>query len=373
MAVAAGEAGSPAARGELRAPAPAPICAPGAATSWAVEVDGLSKRFGRRDAVSEASIRVPHGCAFGFLGPNGAGKTTVIRMLLGLTRPTAGRIRILGHDIPAERQVALRRVGAVVEEPRFHPFLTGRENLRIIAAARERESAGRIDASLARVGLAERGDDRVKSYSLGMRQRLGIARCLVADPRLLILDEPMNGLDPAGIAEFRVLVGSLVDEGITVFVSSHLLDEIEKTCQYVAVIDQGHITYHGPLADVGQRSSLAAAIDCDSCERAAAILHGHPAIAGITSDGGTTTMIVTLTARAAAEPEAAYASINRMLVQAGLAVSRIEPLRDSLEQRFLAMTTRLQEPPPLAPPFAPVPALSAVPASASAPSPPVGP
>jgi len=330
--------------------------APGAATSWAVEVDGLSKKFGRRDAVKDASIRVPHGCAFGFLGPNGAGKTTVIRMLLGLTRPTAGRIRILGHDIPAERQVALRRVGAVVEEPRFHPFLTGRENLRIIAAAREREAVGRNDASLARVGLAERGDDRVKSYSLGMRQRLGIARCLVADPLLLILDEPMNGLDPAGIHEFRILVGSLVDEGLTVFVSSHLLDEIEKTCQYVAVIDQGHITYHGPLADVGQRSSLAAAIDCDGSERAGAILQGHPAIASIELAGGST-IIVTLTAPAGADPQGAYASINRMLVQAGLAVSRIEPLRDSLEQRFLAMTSRLQEPllHPLVAPLSPLP------------------
>jgi ABC-2 type transport system ATP-binding protein len=329
----------------------APMLTPGVAGSWAVEVDGLSKRFGRRDAVTDASIRVPHGCAFGFLGPNGAGKTTVIRMLLGMTRPSAGRIRILGHPIPAERQVALRRVGAVVEEPRFHSFLTGRENLRIIAAAREREAAGRIDAALARVGLAERGDDRVKSYSLGMRQRLGIARCLVADPLLLILDEPMNGLDPAGIHEFRILVASLVDEGLTVFVSSHLLDEIEKTCQYVAVIDQGHITYHGPLADVGQRSSLAAAIDCDSCESAGAVLRGHPAIARIAPGGGGT-IIVTLTALAGADPHGAYASINRVLVQAGLAVSRIEPLRDSLEQRFLAMTSRLQEPlphPPVGP------------------------
>src|SRR5207237_2363297 len=143
----------------------------------------------------------------------------------------------------------LARVGAIVEEPRFHPFLTGRENLAIVAAAREREAHARIDGALARVGLAARADDRVGGYSMGMRQRLGVARCLLADPELLILDEPTNGLDPAGIQEFRAFVGELVAEGRTVLLSSHLLGEVERICDTVAIVDRGRIVAQGPIAD----------------------------------------------------------------------------------------------------------------------------
>src|SRR4051795_5512862 len=156
-----------------------------------IETHNLTKRFGARAAVDGVDLVVPAGVAFGFLGPNGAGKTTLIRTLLGLTRPSSGEISLLGLPQPAKRREALARVGAIVEEPRFHPHLTGRENLKIVAAARDREADGRIDESLARVGLTARAGDRVKTYSLGMRQRLGIARCLLADPQLLILDEPM--------------------------------------------------------------------------------------------------------------------------------------------------------------------------------------
>ena len=163
----------------------------------------------------------------------------MIRTLLGLTQPTSGDVALLGLPQPAKRAEALARVGAIVEEPKFHPHLTGRENLKIVAAARDRAAEGRIAESLERVGLAHRADDRVKTYSLGMRQRLGIARCLLADPALLILDEPMNGLDPAGILEMRRLIRSFVDEGRTVFLSSHLLDEVEKTCDQVAIVDRG--------------------------------------------------------------------------------------------------------------------------------------
>src|SRR3954454_3600902 len=159
-----------------------------------IETRGLTKKFGERAAVNGVDLTVGPGVAFGFLGPNGAGKTTLIRTLLGLTQPTSGEISLLGLPQPGKRAEALARVGAIVEEPRFHPHLTGRENLTIVAAARERSAEDRIDDSLARVGLAQRGGDRVKTYSLGMRQRLGIARCLLADPQLLILDEPMNGL-----------------------------------------------------------------------------------------------------------------------------------------------------------------------------------
>src|SRR5205823_6877312 len=207
----------------------------------AVETSGLTKRFGSRVAVDEVDLTVPQATAFGFLGPNGAGKTTLIRTLLGLTHPTSGTVSLLGHTMPGERAVALRRVGAIVEEPRFHLHLTGRENLQVVAAAREREAEGRITPALARVGLAPRADERVASYSLGMRQRLGVARCLLADPLLLILDESMNGFDPAGMEEFRQMIEALIEEGRTVFLSSHLIDEVEKTCQRIAIIDQGRI------------------------------------------------------------------------------------------------------------------------------------
>src|SRR5829696_8688543 len=200
-----------------------------------VETSRLTKRFGDRVAVDEVDLHVPSGSAFGYLGPNGAGKTTLIRMLLGLTKASSGEMRLLGRSVPAERAAALARVGAIVEEPRFHGHLTGRENLAVIAAAaREPQAGKRIAGALARVGLSARADDRVKGYSLGMRQRLGVARSLLADPELLILDEPMNGLDPAGILEMRGLIRELVGEGRTVLLSSHLLDEVEKTCDLAA-------------------------------------------------------------------------------------------------------------------------------------------
>src|SRR5438105_13789815 len=208
---------------------------------WVVETEGLTKRFGDRVAVDHVDRRIPSGSAFGYLGPNGAGKTTLIRMLLGLTKPSGGTISLLGRPIPAQREDALARIGAIVEEPKFHPFLTGRENLRIVAAARDREAHARIPAALDRVGLAHRADDKVKTYSQGMRQRLGVARCLLADPELLILDEPTNGLDPAGIEEFRGFVRSLVDEGRTVVLSSQLLDEVEKISDAVAIVDRGRV------------------------------------------------------------------------------------------------------------------------------------
>src|SRR5919198_3675270 len=215
-----------------------------------VETSGLTKRFGDRIAVSNVDLRVPRGAAFGYLGPNGAGKTTLIRMLLGLTHASAGTIRLLGRPLPAERADALARVGAIVEEPRFHRYLSGRENLAIVAAAREREAQRRIAGALARVGLAERADERVASYSLGMRQRLGVARSLLADPELLILDEPTNGLDPAGVHEFRAMIRGFVAEGRTVLLSSHLLSEVEKICDAVAIVDRGRVVMQGSLAEL---------------------------------------------------------------------------------------------------------------------------
>jgi ABC-2 type transport system ATP-binding protein len=224
-----------------------------------IETRGLTKRFGGRTAVAGVDLSVPAGCAFGFLGHNGAGKTTVIRMLVGLTRPDAGTIWIAGQPVAAGRHDVLARVGAIIEEPRFHNHLTGRENLRVVTAVRGPQSARYLEPALARVGLTDRGDDRVGTYSQGMRQRLGIARCLLADPHLIILDEPMNGLDPGGILEMRGLIGGLVAEGRTVFISSHLLDEIEKTCHAAAIIDRGRLVAQGPIRTlVGDSASLEA-------------------------------------------------------------------------------------------------------------------
>src|ERR1700723_2704147 len=180
---------------------------------WAVETHGLTKRFGENIAVDDVELLVPRGCAFGYLGPNGAGKTTLIRVLLGLTHADAGAMFLLGHAVPRHRDIALARVGAIVAEPRFHGHLTGRQNLRILAAAREPAARGRVTPALERVGILHRADDKVSKYSMGMRQRLGVAACLLGDPQLLILDEPMNGLDPAGMHDMRAMIEGLAEEG----------------------------------------------------------------------------------------------------------------------------------------------------------------
>src|SRR3954463_15221772 len=247
-----------------------------AATGDAViETRGLTKRFGQRTAVDGVDLVIPAGAAFGFLGPNGAGKTTLIRTLLGLTQPTSGEISLLGLPQPAKRAEALARVGAIVEEPRFHPHLTGHENLTIVAAARDRAADARITDALERVGLTARANDRGKTSSLGMRQRLGIARCLIADPALLILDEPMNGLDPAGILEMRRLIRAFVEEGRTVFLSSHLLDEVEKTCDRVAIVDEGRVIVQGPVGEIAARGEPTVLVEVDDLAAARRLLQGH--------------------------------------------------------------------------------------------------
>ncbi len=303
------------------------------ATEHIIETKGVTKHFGDRAAVVGLDLRVPRGCAFGFLGHNGAGKTTMIRMLLGLTGADAGTMRVAGRPVPQERAAVLARVGAIVEEPHFHGHLTGYENLRVIAAARSPEAAGRIGGALARVGLSDRANDRVRTYSQGMRQRLGVARCLLADPELLILDEPMNGLDPGGIQEFRTMISELVAEGRTVFLSSHLLDEVEKTCDAAAVIDRGRLIAQGPIQELlsGGRSKLE--VGCEDPRMALDVLDGHPEVAAAqpTADG----VLVTLAGSDGA------ASINARLVGAGVAVFRLEPVRESLEHRFLELTSRV--------------------------------
>jgi ABC-2 type transport system ATP-binding protein len=301
----------------------------------AVEMEGLTKRFGDRVAVDDVSLTVPRGVAYGFLGHNGAGKTTLIRMLLGLTRASAGRASVLGLPVPAQRARALARVGAIVEEPSFYSHLTGYENLKIAAAVRGPETRKRIDGVLDRVGLDRRSGDRVGTYSLGMRQRLGVARCLLSDPELLILDEPMNGLDPGGMLDVRRMIRALVeDEGRTVFVSSHLLDEVEKTCDVAAIIDGGRVIAQGSIAELVADEAGELVIECDDADRALALLAGDPTVRELRAEHGALRM--SLLARDQA------GEINSRLVAAGLVVSRLEPARRSLEDRFLEMTTRLE-------------------------------
>src|SRR5580692_12410834 len=217
---------------------------------WAVETHGLTKRFEANAAVNGVELLVPRGSAFGYLGPNGAGKTTLIRTLLGLTHADGGTMSLLGFPVPADRSKALGRVGAIVDEPRFYGHLTGRDNLRVLAAARGGDAGSRIASALTRVRLTDRADDQVASYSMGMRQRLGVASCLLADPELLILDEPMNGLDPAGMHEMREMIRGFVAEGRTVMLSSHLLDEVERTCDQVAIVDRGQVIRQGPIEEL---------------------------------------------------------------------------------------------------------------------------
>jgi ABC-2 type transport system ATP-binding protein len=297
-----------------------------------IETKGLTKRFGERAAVDAVDLTVPAGVAFGFLGPNGAGKTTLIRTLVGLTRPSAGEVELLGLPQPAKRREALARVGAIVEEPKFHPHLTGRENLFVVAAARDKAAEGRIASSLERVGLTHRADERVKTYSLGMRQRLGIARCLLADPALLILDEPMNGLDPAGILEMRHLIRAFVDEGRTVFLSSHLLDEVEKTCDHIAIVDQGRIVVQGGVEEIAASGSPTVFIEVDDQAAARRVL--GETISQIEEEA--------LGLRLTLPEGMTSAAVNAALVGAGLSVSRLEPARATLEQTFLAITSRLE-------------------------------
>ena len=243
----------------------------------AVQTVGLTKRFGDRTAVEDVSLVVPRGAAYGFLGHNGAGKTTLIRMLLGLTGASAGSATVLGLPVPAQRATALARVGAIVEEPSFYPHLTGRENLKLAAAIRGPQARRRIDQVLHRVGLDKRAGDRVGTYSLGMRQRLGVARCLLSDPELLILDEPMNGLDPGGMLDMRRMIRGLVEEeGRTVFISSHLLDEVEKTCEEAAIIDGGRVIAQGSIEELVADRAGELVIECDDTERALTLLAGDP-------------------------------------------------------------------------------------------------
>ena len=306
-------------------------------SEYVIETEGLKKSFGDQVAVDGVDLRVPRGSAFGYLGPNGAGKTTLIRMLLGLTQPSAGTMRVLGRPMPKERSRALARVGAIVEEPGFHKHLSGRENLWTAAAAREPAAHLRIDSVLERVGLTGRADDRVGTYSQGMRQRLGIARCLLSDPEVLILDEPTNGLDPGGIQEFRALVRSWIAEGRTLILSSHLLDEVEKICDHVAIVDRGRIVAQGSMSELSAGDDGAITIGCDDPSKALGAIDANDSLSEVEEIANGLRVLL----RPEASLEKVAAELNRQLVGAGISVYRLEPSHVSLEHRFLEITRRL--------------------------------
>ena len=310
----------------------------GEAALNAVTTKGLTKRYGSLSAVDRLDLSVEQGALYGFLGPNGAGKTTTIRMMLGLIFPTEGEVSILDQPVFGFEGMgapALHRVGALIEEPAFWTYLSGRRNLeyftRAAGSRQERETRlGRIDEVLSTVGLQDAAGKRVKAYSQGMRQRLGIAQALLGRPNLLVLDEPTNGLDPQGMREIRLLLRRLADDGTTIFVSSHLLFEVEAMCDRVGVLAQGRLVADGPPGSL-RAAADTFRVEVDDRARAAGLLS---TMAGVTvsEDGETPGSI-----RVQVATPASSASINQALVSAGIAVSALVPERESLEDVFLSL------------------------------------
>ena len=218
--------------------------------AWAIETEGLTKRYGSITAVDNLSLQIPDAGVFGLLGPNGSGKTTSMGMLLGLIRPTAGSIRLFGNAVEGVHPDSLRRIGAIVEEPNFYPYLSGRDNLRYFQGIAGSGALGEVDHLLEMVGLSDRANSKVSTYSLGMKQRLGIAYTLLGDPDMLLLDEPTNGLDPAGMAEVRDLIRHLGGSGRAVLLSSHVLHEVEQVCDSLAILSNGKLIAQGGVADL---------------------------------------------------------------------------------------------------------------------------
>jgi len=298
----------------------------------AIATRGLTKRFGSRAAVDAVDLAVPRGSVYGFLGPNGSGKTTTIRMLLGLVRPTAGVSSVLGQPIPAGVQAVLPRVGSLVEGPAFHPYLSGRANLQRLdaadLAADPRTSRQRIDAALDRVGLLATAGKRYRAYSLGMRQRLAIAAALLMPRDLLVLDEPTNGLDPQGTREVRHLVASLASDGTTVFVSSHLLSEVEQMCTHLGVMSDGRLVAQGSTSEVRGGTTAMARVLTEQPTEAIRIL-GELGLTDVeTVPGG-----VRGTPNGIA-PEKIVAS----LVEGGVGVKEFTVATPSLEDLFVSLT-----------------------------------
>ncbi|KAB8141685.1 ATP-binding cassette domain-containing protein [Chloroflexia bacterium SDU3-3] len=298
--------------------------------TYAIETAHLTRRFGRSTAVADLDLCVPYQSVYGFLGPNGAGKSTTIRMLLGLIRPHAGSVQIFGQPLGGDRTATLGQIGALVELPSLYPHLTGRENMDITRLLRGLPRA-EVDRALEIVEMRPHADRRVRGYSLGMRQRLALALALLGGPRLLILDEPTNGLDPAGIHEIRTLIQRLPEQhGITVFISSHLLGEIEQVASHVGIIQQGRMLFQGALEDLRQRHTRTALIGAAQPERAAQLLRQAGYAPAARADG----MLAV-----SSDTPIDMAAITRMLVRADLDVTHVSEQGFSLEAQFMQLTS----------------------------------
>jgi ABC-2 type transport system ATP-binding protein len=293
-----------------------------------LEVRGLVKRYGELTAVAGVDLTVNVGDVYGYLGPNGAGKTTSLRMMLGLIRPTEGSVRLFGRD-PMETVQALDRVAGFVEAPTFYPYLSGRRNLELLAAFDGSGAGGRIDSSLEIVELTERARDRVSGYSHGMRQRLGIAAALLRDPKLLLLDEPATGLDPAGMRDMRLLIRRLADQGITVLLSSHILTEVEEVCNRVAIIRLGKIVYEGEISELKHGAGTTYRLSTTDDRRALAVCQAQRGIDEARMQNGRIAFVA---------EEAAVAQLSQALVEAGALIRALTPQAGTLEDLFFSLT-----------------------------------
>jgi ABC-2 type transport system ATP-binding protein len=298
------------------------------ADDFVIAIDGLTKRFGSVTAVQDLTLRVPRGGVFGLLGPNGSGKTTTIGLLLGLIRPSAGSIRLFGNDARGSQLSALRRIGAIVENPAFYPDLSGRANLRYFQGIAGRTDAEEIERLLVLVDLAERADGKFRTYSLGMKQRLGIAYALLGKPELVFLDEPTNGLDPSGMAEVRDLIERLGRTGHTVVLSSNLLNEVEQVCDNVAILSRGRLITHGKVRDLLHLSGTVR-LKTTANEQACEILGALDWVSSVRSEDGY------LIAGVATDRSG---EITRELSRQDVYVTEMVPLRVTLERYFLQVT-----------------------------------
>lgn len=297
-----------------------------------IQTHGLTKRYRSLVAVDNLSLRVPQGHVFGILGPNGSGKTTTLSMILGLLRPTSGSIRLFEHPSEGVPLQALQRIGAILETPAFYPYLSGRDNLKYIQGIIRTGTRKSVEAVLKTVGLSERADDKYYTYSLGMKQRLGLAYAMLGDPDLLVLDEPTNGLDPAGMVEVRDLIRGLSQSGHTVLLSSHLLHEVEQVCDSVAILSKGRLIAQGSVQELLHEQD-AIRLMTTTNGKAMEIISSLPWITGISFDDRH------LLIKAPAERSW---EIARVLGEQGVYVSEMIPIKASLEQYFLQMTGDIQ-------------------------------
>lgn len=295
-----------------------------------IKTNGLTKRFGTSSkgilAIDDLNIEVRRGNVYGFLGPNASGKTTTIGMLLGLVRPTSGSIELFGQDTKQDLPSLLGRTSSVLENSPFYPYLSGRDNLEVFARTMGGVNREQIDKVLTTVGLKKRSRNKAKTYSLGMRQRLSIAVALLNDPELLILDEPTNGLDPEGIIEIRELIRSLGKRGKTIFLSSHLLHEVEQVCDHVAILNKGKVITQGPVKELLRQNKILQ-IRVSNTDTAVSLLTDIEWIKTIETDEDELIFIEA--------PEDKYPDINEMLVKKGIRVSELKTSEDSLEDFFL--------------------------------------